>query len=26
LYDRVMAKAPHKTSLKDHPHSDVIAG
>jgi len=26
LYDRVMAKAPHKTSLKDHPHSDVTAG
>ena len=26
LYDRVMANAPHKTSLKDHPHSDVTAG
>jgi NAD(P)-dependent dehydrogenase (short-subunit alcohol dehydrogenase family) len=26
LYDRVMAKAPYKTSLKDHPHSDVTAG
>jgi hypothetical protein len=26
LYDRAMAKAPHKTSLKDHPHSDVTAG
>ena len=26
LYDRVMAKAPHKTSLKDHPHSDDTAG
>ncbi len=26
LYDRVMAKPPHKTSLKDHPHSDVTAG
>lgn len=26
LYDRVMAKAPHKTSFKDHPHSDVTAG
>ena len=26
LYDRVIAKAPHKTSLKDHPDTDVTAG